>query len=259
MCRRYILASKLDTIESRFGVRASFPDGWDPSIVVVPGDQTLIITRQNPGDLILSEFGMTPSWAKSKMQLINARAEGDKNPGNDPSFSGSRAIFLKPAFQKPLFSQRCIVVADAYIECSSGILPKPYLFYLREHRHPIGFAGLFDIWKNPENGALLHSFTIITVPANSLVRGMPFSRMPVILPFGRESRWLKPTLSLAEILGMLTKYPSKLMNAYPLSGKILQSGPFSKEILLPAGQKLLSETLPAPLPQRSYFEHKKRT
>lgn len=259
MCRRYILASKLDAIESRFGVRASFHDGWDPSIVVVPGDQTLIITRQNPCDLILSEFGMTPSWAKSKMQLINARAEGDKNPGNDPSFSGSRAIFLKPAFQKPLFSQRCIVVADAYIECSSGILPKPYLFYLREHRHPIGFAGLFDIWKNPENGALLHSFTIITVPANSLVRGLPFSRMPVILPFGRESRWLKPTLSLAEILGMLTKYPSKLMNAYPLSGKILQSGPFSKEILLPAGQKLLSETLPAPLPQRSYFEHKKRT
>lgn len=258
MCRKYILASNLDAIESHFGVKSVFQDGWDPSVVVASGDQTLIITRHNPGEIVLSEFGMTPTWSKLPVQIINARAEGDKNPDNDPAFNGSNAIFLKKSFRKPLFSQRCIVVADAFLIWSTGILPKPYLFYMREHKHPIGFAGIYDQWTNPVNGNQLHSFAIITVAANSLVRGLPSARMPVILPYGRESRWLKPTLSLTEILGMLVKYPSKQMNAYPVSGKIDTPGPFSKQILTPVGNKLLSESHPIAMPQQSYYGHKKR-
>lgn len=52
------------------------------------------------------------------MQILNAKAEGDKNPGNDPAFMGSKAIFLKSTFQKPLFTQWFIVIADAFIEWS---------------------------------------------------------------------------------------------------------------------------------------------
>jgi putative SOS response-associated peptidase YedK len=255
---KYILASSLDTIEGHFGSKASKMFEWDPKIIVSPGDESLIITQQNPEAYTLSAFGMTPSWAKQPMQLINARAEGDKNPNNDPSFKGSRSIFLKPAFQKPLFAQRCIVIADAFIESSSGVFPMPHLFYMRDHRHPIGFAGLYDVWKNPVNQVQIHSFTIITTVANSLVRSLPASRMPVILPYGRESQWLKPTLSLAEILGLLTKHPSKQMNAYPVSRKVNLPGPFSKEILTPQGPKLLSEEQPPSLPQQSYYGHKKR-
>jgi putative SOS response-associated peptidase YedK len=255
---KYILASSLDTIEAHLGSKAAKMFEWEPKIVVSQGDKSLIITQQNPDAFTLSAFGMTPSWAKRPMQLINARAEGDKNPDNDPSFKGSRAIFLKPAFQKPIFTQRCIVIADAFIESSSGVFPTPHLFYLRDHRHPIGFAGLYDLWKNPVNQEQVHSFTIITTVANSLVRGLPASRMPVILPYGRESQWLKPTLCLAELLGMLTKYPSKQMNAYPISGKVNQQGPFTKKILTPQGARLLSETQPPSLPQQSYYGHKKR-
>lgn len=259
MCKKYILAGSLNSIEEHFGARASSLTEWNPAIVVSPGDESLIITQQDPGQLQLSVFGMTPSWAKSTMQLINARTEGDKNPDNLASFSGSKAIFLKPAFRKPLFSQRCVVIADAFIAWPTGILPKPCLFYLREHKHPLGFAGLCDHWINPANGLQTHSFSIITVAANSLVRGLPASRMPVILPFGQESRWLKPTLSLADILGMLKPYPSGKMNAYPVSGKIDQPGPFTKEILNPTGPRLLSEEQPPPLPRQSYYGHKKKS
>ncbi len=59
---------------------------------------------------------MTPTWAKQPLQIINARAEGDKNPANNPAFSGSKAIFLKAAFQKPLFFSRCLVIAIDFIE-----------------------------------------------------------------------------------------------------------------------------------------------
>ncbi|MBL7904003.1 MAG: SOS response-associated peptidase [Bacteroidales bacterium] len=258
MPRKYILASNLETIEGHFGAKTNSQLEWDPKIVISPGDESLIITQQNPGEFTLSAFGMTPAWAKTRMQIINARAEGDKNPENNPEFKGSTAIFLKPAFQKPLFSRRCIVIADAIIEWSSGILPKPHLFYLRDHKHPIGFAGLYDIWINPETRAQVHSFAIITVAANSLIRSLPSSRMPVILQYGQESRWLKPTLGLAEILGMLTITPSKQMNGYSISSKIDQPGPYSKEILLPQGPKLLSEDHPPPLPRQLYYGHKKK-
>lgn len=74
--------------------------------------------------------------------------------------------------------------------------------------------------------------------------------MPVILSFGQESRWLKPSLTLAEILGMLNKYPSKQTKEYLMNNKLDQPGPHSKEILNPHGIRLLLEE-PAPcLPQK---------
>lgn len=258
MCRKYILASNPETIEAHFGAKPSQLFEWEPPVVVEPGNESPVITQQSPGELTMSVFGMTPSWAKQPMQFFNARAEGDKNPDNDPLFKGSKAIFLKPAFQKPLFYRRCIVIADAFIGWSSGILPKPYLFYLREHKHPLGFAGLYDTWINPVNGVQVHSFTIITVAANSLVRSLPCYRMPVILPYGQESRWLKPSLSLAETLSMLSKYPAKDMNAYPVSSKTDLPGPYSKEILAPLGPRLLSEERPRTIELKSYYGHKNK-
>lgn len=259
MCRKYILASNIEMIEGHFGAKASLPADWHPAIVVSPGEPSLIITQDEPDKYVLSVFGMTPAWAKHPMQLINARTEGDKNPDNDPKFNGSKAIFLKAAFQKPLFKQRCIVIADAFILWSSGILPRPYLFYLREHKHPLGFAGLCDSWINPANGSMLHSFTIITVAANSLVRSLPSARMPVILPYGQETRWLKPNLSLADILGILKHYPSGKMNAYPVHDDIDQPGPCSKEMLNPLGPGLFTEEQPLALPRQSYYGHKKKS
>ncbi|PKO50431.1 MAG: hypothetical protein CVU27_08645 [Betaproteobacteria bacterium HGW-Betaproteobacteria-20] len=194
MPRKYILASKLETIQAHFGAKAPQMLEWEPGIIVSPGDESLIITQQNPGELMLSSFGMTPAWSKSRMNLINARTEGDKNPENDPAFRGSKAIFLKPAFKKPLFSHRCIVIADAFIEFSNGILPKPYLIHLRDHKHPIGLAGLYDIWKNPSTQALHHTFTIITVVSNSLVHSLPSSRMPVILLFISTEKYTSNSL-----------------------------------------------------------------
>lgn len=258
MISKYILASNIEAIEIHFGSKASPAADWQAPVVVSAGDKSIIITQQNPDTFTLSTFGMTPAWAKSKMQLINARAEGDKNPENNPDFKGSKAIFLKPAFQKPLFMQRCIVIADAYIDRQPGIFPVPYLFYLREHRHPLGFAGLYDIWIDPCSLTEHHSFTIITAAANELVRSLPSSRMPVILPYGQESRWLKPTLSLAEILRMLARHPSKQMNAWPVSSRIDQAGPYSKDMLKPLGPKLWTEEPPPALKVQSHYGHKKR-
>jgi hypothetical protein len=68
---------------------------------------------------------------------------------------------------------------------------------------------------------------------------------------------IKQTLTLAEILGMLNKYPFKQMNGYLLSKKIDQPGTYSKEILSPQGPRLLSEEHPPSIPQQSNYGSKK--
>jgi len=258
MCRRFILGSSHTDIEQRFGTR-TFPASDLPApLVVAEGDYSLIITSENPGCYTLSRFGMTPAWARQPMQLINARAEGDKNPENDPAFRGSRAIFMKPAFKKPLFNRRCLVIADAYLERLGNPAALPLLVHLKNKRHPIAFAGLYDVWTDPLTREEVHSFAIITTTANSLIRGIPAFRMPVILPFGKETRWLKPDLSLAVILEMLNPYAAAEMNAYPVSRETEGKGPFSLSVLKPSGPFLSVEKDAPALKTSSYYGHKKK-
>jgi putative SOS response-associated peptidase YedK len=256
MCKKFILGSPLETIENKFNLSPNSKLEWEPGYVVSPDEETLIITLQNPKQLTLSRFGMTPAWAKHPMNLINARAEGNKNPDNNPLFTGSRSIFFKPAFKKPLFSQRCIVIADAFIEWSSTT-KQPYLIYLKGHERPFGMAGLFDIWINPDTKAELHSFTIITVPGNSLVHQLPAARMPVILPKGKEIDWLKPSKNLSEILGMLEIFPAERMNAYPISKNIELPGPYTIDILKPVGERISKEKEQKFIPHR-HWGHKQK-
>jgi putative SOS response-associated peptidase YedK len=241
MCYKFILAGNLAVVEKKFNVRAGIRLEWEPHFVVSPGDETLVITQQNPGQLTLSKFGLVPSWSKQSVALINARAEGNKNPGNDPLFTGGKSIFMKPAFKRPLVSQRCVVIADAFIEWSVQT-KQPYLVYLRDKARPFGMAGVYDIWINPVTKAETHSFAVITVPANALIGQLPASRMPVILPRGRERDWLRSSNHLIDILGMLEIYPAEKMNAYPLGRELESADPHTPEVLKPAGERIYQET-----------------
>jgi putative SOS response-associated peptidase YedK len=256
MCQKFILCTHRETIEKRFNLSSDSKLEWEPGIVVSPGEETLIITQQNPKRLTLSEFGMTPVWAKQPMNLINARAEGNKNPINDPLFTGSRGIFLKPAFKRPLVSQRCIVIADAFVEWSATT-GQPYLTYLRNRERPFGIAGLYDIWINPDTKAELHGFTIITVPGNSLIHQIAATRMPVIIPKGREVPWLRSSNHLTDILGMLETFPAERMNAYPVGRDIDLQGPFTTGILTPVGERFYKETEQKIIPHR-HWGHKQK-
>jgi putative SOS response-associated peptidase YedK len=141
MCKKFVLASELEKIEIRFNVHIN------PNVVPIPklysistGDCCYVITNENPHELKILKFGITPFYAIHPMDLINARSEGDKNMKNDPCYNGSMAIFLQTAFKKPIQSQRCLVIADAYYEWSDR--NKPYLVYLQNKNRPFAFAGI---------------------------------------------------------------------------------------------------------------------
>ncbi|MBK7965533.1 MAG: hypothetical protein IPK10_09720 [Bacteroidetes bacterium] len=50
------------------------------------------------------------------MYLINARAEGDHNSDDDPNYRGAKGNHQQTFFRKPIRSQRCLVIADYFIE-----------------------------------------------------------------------------------------------------------------------------------------------
>lgn len=242
MCGRYVLVQKVEQIEKRFNVTA--PPGFEfkPSYNISPGNSAPVITSENPRQLDLLRFGMIPFWAKKPMALINARSEGDHNPENNPDYTGARGIITKPAFRKPIRSQRCLVIADCFIEGTvKEKLSKPFVVYLKEGERPFAFAGIWDQWANPETGEIIRSFAIITTTANELLQRIPHHRSPVILPRHLEQAWLSNDIPLSDVTAMLKPFPADRMNAYPIDPAIKNPRADGAHLLKPIGQRLTPE------------------
>ena len=242
MCGRYVLVQKVELIEKRFNVKAPEGFNYKPSYNIAPGSQAPVITNENPTQLELFRFGMTPFWAKKPLLLINARTEGDSNQKNDPAYSGSKGIITKPSFRKPIRSQRCLVLADCFIEgTTKEKLSKPYVVYLKDGERPFAFAGIWDTWVNHDTGEIIRSFAIITTTANELLQKIPHHRSPVILPRSLEQAWINNDIPLSDVTGMLRPFPSELMNAYPIDPAVKNPRANGPHLLKPIGQRLAPE------------------
>jgi putative SOS response-associated peptidase YedK len=224
-------------VEKEFNVELP-EEEFQPNANVSIGQLAPVITDDNPTKIQLLRFGMIPFWSKKAIALFNARAEGDHNKDNNPDYSGAKGIITKPSFRKPIRSQRCLVLANAYIEgtTKSG-LDEPFLVYLPQ-RTVFAFAGIWDEWENPENKDVIKSFSIITTVANSLIQRIPHHRMPVILSKSYEKKWLNIKTDLSDITQLLNPYPSEKMNAYPISVEIKNPKNNSRDFIKTLGKSL---------------------
>jgi putative SOS response-associated peptidase YedK len=257
MFKKFVLASSVDIIEARFHVSLGnnilpIPQNY----AVASGQVTYVMTSQQPKSLQLMSFGMTPSFSKKQMNIINARAEGDKNQNNDPDYNGSKSIFMKQAFMKPIQLQRCLVIADAYYDWSDQ--HKPYLVFLQHKNRPFAFAGLYDLWKNPETGEILNSFAIITTTTNSMLQSIGIKRMPVIFPHIYAASWLKSTKHLADVLRMLEPMSTEMMNAYAVLDLVNNPDVNESSMVNPIGEKLQAEFQSTNIARHRY-DHKEKT
>jgi len=242
MCGRYILVQQVEALEKRFNAVFDTPELYTPGYNISPGKLAPVITSEHPEKIQLMRFGLTPFWAKKAMYLFNARTEGDNNKENNPNYKGGKGIAQKPAFRKPIRSQRCLVPADAFIEgTTKERLNKPFLVYLKDKVRPFSFAGIWDTWQDPVSNELMHSFAIITTVANMLIQQLPHHRSPVILSPNQEAKWLRQEAPLADVLRLLKPYDSDLMNAYPIAPKIKSPQADGKDLIKPTGQRILPE------------------
>ena len=240
MCGRYVIINKLEVYEKRFNATAVSTTTILPNFNIAAGAKAPIITNMESDKIVFYQFGLTPFWAKKPMYLINARAEGDHNKEDNPNYSGATGIISKPSFRKPIRSQRCLVLADFFIEGpTKEKLDKPFLVYLKDRR-PFAMAGIWDEWANPETGEIVKSFSIITTTANSLLQKIPHHRSPVILAEHDEKTWLQ-SKDLAEICSLLKPYDASLMNAYPIDKAIKSPKNNSIDLLQPIGDSLVQD------------------
>jgi len=208
---------------------------YTPSYNIAPGDKCYIINNNQTKEILLFDFGLCVNG--DVMAFV--RAEGDRNAEDNSNYKGSKAIFLKPEFNRLIRYQRCLVLADAFVV---GIDEnKPHLVYLRDKKMPFAFAGIWDRVKDKSSGVVTHSFAIITTSANPLLLQFGFKRMPVILLNEDESTWLRTSAQLSDILSMLNAYPANLMNAYPVSTKIADKTMNDILLIQPTGKSVYQE------------------
>ena len=164
--------------------------------------KTIIYTNSEPLEPQISTWGLIPDYAKKAKNIwnktINARGE---------------TIFEKPSFIKSANEQRCLIPAEGFYE-HHHFRNKKYPFYIsHKEKLPLTFAGIWNEWIDPQSNEAIHTFSIVTTKANSLLAKIHNNpklsgdaRMPVILPNELEDEWLKP-LNKNELQDLLQPFP----------------------------------------------------
>jgi putative SOS response-associated peptidase YedK len=185
MCGRYVAVSSPTILAERFKVEQVRVNETEQNYNVTPrADVPVVAESHGERVLDLVRWGLVPSWAKDLKigdRLINARA--DKLAGSN-------------AYKRAFARRRCIVPADGFYEWQvvEGKKPKQPWFIRRRDGEPLAFAGLWEIWHDPndpdqENAPRIRSCVIITTDANEKLAPI-HDRMPVVLPEGAWDEWL---------------------------------------------------------------------
>lgn len=206
MLERYSLSATKQELVKRFqGIEVT--DRYIPRYNAAPSQILPVITNEHPEGFSFFYWGTAPKWSRNKTisrKLINA----DKEELNE-----------KPTYLKALKSNRCLIPADGFYGWKSiGKKSRiPHRIILNQAR-PFFMAGLWEEYQD-ESDELIHTFTIITTPANDLVAPV-CERMPAILSEKHELEWLGLHNSLDTLLKMLAPYPSEQMGMYTVSPMI---------------------------------------
>jgi putative SOS response-associated peptidase YedK len=161
-------------------------------------------------DIITTDFtwGLIPYWSRDvdiRKSTLNARIE---------------TINEKPSFSE-ITQQRCLIIATAFYEWQwndSKGLSKTKFKIDSQDEDIFCFAGLYERWVNPENGAIKYTYTMVTTEANEIMSKVHNhkKRMPIMLNRKDEAAWLDNSVKINEFA---FPYEANL-NAVPITQNI---------------------------------------
>ncbi|MEW5772535.1 MAG: SOS response-associated peptidase [Thermodesulfobacteriota bacterium] len=208
MCGRFGFDIPRQVLAEHFGLDAAYEIA--PRYNIAPTQEApAVLPHPDSGARVLRSlrWGLVPSWAKDAKggaRLVNARAE---------------TAAEKPAFRAAFKRRRCLAPAAGFYEWKRQETGKqPYWIRLLGGG-PLAFAGLWDHWLDPQSGATLYTFAILTCPANPLAATL-HDRMPVILPPAAYAAWLDPAATRPDLEALLAPFPAGLMEAWPVSKRV---------------------------------------
>jgi len=168
--------------------------GSDSDII---GPQTFPVYRLHPDTGLVVEtdmqWGLIPHYAESRphFRAVHARAE-----------IVSRQRLFREAYRK----RRCIVRMMQFYQKDRR---RRRHVITRNDGEPLGIAGVWENWCDPNTGEWERSFAILTIEANDLVRKI-YSRMPLILKDSDFPRWMGSEGDPHELLS--SNYPLNLLS-----------------------------------------------
>jgi putative SOS response-associated peptidase YedK len=183
------------------------------------------VVLQRDGERTIEPFrwGLVPSWAKSieaaaKYSMINARGE---------------EIAEKRSYAEPFRQRRCVVPLSGFFEWQRGGPRKRPFAIQRNDRGILSVAGVWERWQPPGQPGPLHTFSIVTTRANTLMANI-HERMPVILDECDIQLWLDPGVhEPGRLTPLLKPCPSEWLSAYEISTAVNAPANNSPEVLQP--------------------------
>ena len=191
-------------------------DGATPQTVTASAAPAPKSGTQVQREWLPAQWGLVPAWVKSEK---DAKLRAPKL-----LVALNETVSTAQAFRDAwLAGQRCIIPMQAFYEDDlRGAKPVPTRI-ARVDGEPMGVAGVWSSWSDPETGAQLMSYAILTVNANShaLMRRYGHQgsekRIPAILNEGSYDAWLGARQDKAR--EFLRAYPSNWLLANPVENK----------------------------------------
>lgn len=146
---------------------------------IAPTTEVDIIVRTEAGrELRKARWGLIPSWWKKKANetgaTFNARIETVDTGG---------------MFKQAYLKRRCIIPASGFYEWTGPKGDRVPHYFTAPDGQLLGFAGLWERWRNPETGEEVTSCTLITRDANKWMSAY-HDRMPAMLLPEDFDAWL---------------------------------------------------------------------
>ncbi|PCJ59226.1 MAG: hypothetical protein COA79_11035 [Planctomycetota bacterium] len=194
MCGRFALKTPKDEIKEYLGIDVCTTDLIENYNIAPTNNVSAIINHKEIKKLGNLQWGLIPRWAKDsnyQSKMINARSE---------------TLEEKPSFKEAFQNRRCLIIADGYYEWEQYSNEKKPHYIFHKTNKVFTFAGLWDIWLNPNNEKV-KTCTIITTKANKTYAKI-HERMPVVIERENQQQWLN-TEETPESLKSLLLTPSE--------------------------------------------------
>ncbi len=191
MCGRFVSVSTPEQLADAFGVDEVRTEALGPRYNVAPTlDVYAVIGADEHRRLGTLRWGFLPFWAKNLKARapINARVE-----------TVAESKMFASAFAK----RRCLLPADGFYEWQAreGSSRKQPYFIHDPDDAPLAFAGIWTVWRDPEqeDPDPVFSTAILTTAAAGRMQDI-HDRMPVVLPQRLWEEWLTADPQEAEHL-----------------------------------------------------------
>lgn len=176
----------------------------------LPTDYSPVIALNRPREIQYMRWGLIPSFAqdpKSVPPMFNARAE---------------TLTQLPSFRDLIASQRCLILNTGFYERNTQgderveykISPAQEDFFYK--------AGLWTTWRNPANGDIIESFTMITCDPKGTAFAQIHDRMPVIMNKAERRLWMNPHATKEQLISLLKPCSDDLYNVTEYGRKWLK-------------------------------------